>query len=130
MYYRDSTRQIGRSPKLNPHKYVGPCVVTKKHSDLLFEICSKQKGKRRVLHHNRLKPYLSDEIPDWVRKLQRRCRDEMGNGDPVTAVQEEGATRAATRKQHGKRGVPKEVQKDADTRRSDRARNPPQYYGV
>ena len=54
--YRDSTRQIGKSPKLNPHKYVGPCVVIKKHSDLLFEICSKQKGKRRVLHHNRLKP--------------------------------------------------------------------------
>ena len=53
-----------------------------------------------MLHHNHLKPYLSDEIPDWVRTLQRRCRDEMGNGDPIIAMQKnkESATRTATGK--------------------------------
>ena len=56
----------------------------------------------------------------------------MGNGDPIIAVQKnkESVTRTATGKQHGTRVVPKEVRKDADTRWSDRARNPPQYYGM
>ena len=79
VYFFDDTKQKGKSPKLNPKKWVGPCVITKKLSDLLFEVCSKQKGRRRVLHHNRLKPYESDEIPNWIRKLQKLCKTKENN---------------------------------------------------
>ncbi len=70
VYHLDSTKQKGKSPKLNPHKWIGPCIITKKYSDLLFEICVKQRGRRRLLHHNRLKPYHSEEIPQWILKFR------------------------------------------------------------
>ena len=72
VYVMDSTKKKGKSPKLNPFKWLGPCVVTKKFNDLLFEIASKKTGKRRVLHHDRLKPFLSDTVPAWVSELQKK----------------------------------------------------------
>lgn len=71
VYYLDSSRKIGLSPKLKREPWKGPYVVSKKLSDLLYEISGSQKNKRRVMHHDRLKPYLSDSIPDWVPAIQK-----------------------------------------------------------
>ena len=75
VYFLDSTKQKGRSPKLNPNKWIGPCVVVQKLSDLIFEIRSKQIGKTKVLHHDRLKPYTSVDVPSWVAKLSQKLKD-------------------------------------------------------
>ena len=112
VYYFDSTRQKGKSTKLNPKKWIGPCVVTCKFSDLLFEICVKQKGKRKILHHNRLKPFTSDEIPDWVKKMQRNCKKQTANNDYVYKTNK--PTNST----------------EPILRRSSRKKKQPQFYGV
>ena len=75
VYYLDSTKQKGLSPKLNPCKWIGPCVIVKKLSDLIFEIRSRQAGKTKVLHHDRLKPYTSSDVPSWVANLSHKLKD-------------------------------------------------------
>ena len=69
VYFLDSTRKIGKSPKLKSHKWRGPCVVLRRLSDLIYEIRAQQKGRAKILHHDRLKPFLSEEIPEWTRQL-------------------------------------------------------------
>ena len=71
VYYLDSSRKIAFSPKLRSQPWKGPFVVSKKFSDLLFEITGQQKSKVRVVHHDRLKPYHSNLIPDWVPSVRK-----------------------------------------------------------
>ena len=71
VYMRDTTRTPGLSPKLKQAKWIGPCIILRTLSDLLFEVRLKQRGKTKVLHHDRLKPYLSNEVPKWMKELQR-----------------------------------------------------------
>ncbi|XP_063961131.1 uncharacterized protein LOC135155571 [Lytechinus pictus] len=71
LYYLDTTKQKGLSPKLKSAFWMGPCIVTRKLSDLVSEIKSQQKGKLKVLHHGRLKPFRSTDIPKWVKARTR-----------------------------------------------------------
>ncbi|KAJ8022054.1 hypothetical protein HOLleu_39434 [Holothuria leucospilota] len=93
VYYRNDAKYKGLSPKLNPNKWFGPCVVTKKFSDLLFEIKPNAKAKVKVLHHDRLKPYLSDVIPDEIRRLQERVKTlaQDNKANQPTPVQSDGS---------------------------------------
>ena len=68
VYVRDSTRNKGLSP------WMGPGIIIRKFSDLVFEIRVNQKGKAKTLHHDRLKPYASDDIPYWMLNLQTKLR--------------------------------------------------------
>ena len=83
VYMRDSTKTKGISPKLQP-RYKGPCIVTRKRSDLLYEIRHKQKGKGKLLHHDRIKPYLSEDVPHWMSLLQTKLRQNDTNIDGQT----------------------------------------------
>ena len=67
VYYYDSTRTVGKSPKLKSDIWKGPFVVVKRFSDILFEIKSHTLGKSRVLHFDRLKPYTSDSVPEILK---------------------------------------------------------------
>lgn len=118
VYYLDSTRKIGKSPKLNPHKWIGPCVITKRFSDLLFEICFKLKGKRKILHHNRLKPYRSDDVPEWVTNLQRKCKEELISSQGKVSNHEHKKQSTSTTKD------------ERTLRRSSRPRQQPKYFGI
>ena len=108
VYVMDTARKKGKSPKLNPNKYLGPCVVTMKYSDLLFEIAAQKTGKRRVLHHNRLKPYLSDSVPEWATLLRKKLQQPSPNN-----VTQKKATTI-----------------DANLRRSPRNRQAPARFGL
>jgi hypothetical protein len=68
VYVLDSTRTVGLSPKLSSDKWKGPQLITRKISELLFEIKSTVKSRTKIIHHNRLKPYHGDEVPDWISK--------------------------------------------------------------
>ena len=70
VYYRDSTRTVGKSPKSKSDVWKGPCVVTRKFSDLLFEVKSHPVGKSKILHFDKLKSYTSDSVPEMVEKLR------------------------------------------------------------
>ena len=59
--------------KLGP-RYVGPYFVIDKVGLVNFRIQDKETSHPRVVHHNRLRPYLTREpfeIPEWVRKLSK-----------------------------------------------------------
>ena len=72
VYSLDSTKNVGRSPKLTSALWNGPLIVTRKLSQLLFEVKGPPKTKPNVLHHDRLKPYLSKVIPDWVPQIRNK----------------------------------------------------------
>lgn len=76
VYYLDSSRKIGLSPKLRSQPWKGPLVVKKKLSDLLFELVGQQMSKARIVHHDRLKPYHSDLVPDWVPSIRKSVLQE------------------------------------------------------
>ena len=69
VYCFDSTKVKGKSPKLKCDMWKGPFIITDKMSDLLFKIW-KPKSKVKVIHHDRLKYYTSDVIPEWVKKTK------------------------------------------------------------
>ena len=66
VYYLDSSQKIGFSLMLRSQPWKGPFVASKKFRDLLFEIMGQQKSNVRVVNHDRLKPYHSNLILDWV----------------------------------------------------------------
>lgn len=75
VYRLDSTRHKGLSPKLKSARWIGPCVITRKLSELIFEIRSSPRGKTTILHHDRLKPFLSANVPSWARELSQHARN-------------------------------------------------------
>ena len=45
----------------------------------LFEVCFKPKLRRRILHHNRLKPYESDKVPcTGMDAKSKSCKQDKG----------------------------------------------------
>ncbi|MES9883973.1 MAG: DDE-type integrase/transposase/recombinase [Sedimenticola sp.] len=74
VYIMDSTKTVGKSPKLKSELYKGPLVVTRKISNLLFEVKSGPKAKCKIVHHDRIKPFNCDTIPQWVLSLQQHLQ--------------------------------------------------------
>jgi transposase InsO family protein len=72
VYCLDSSRIVGKSPKLKAEVWKGPFVITRKISDLLFEITGSSKSKPKIVHHDRLKKYQCTTIPQWVVGLQKQ----------------------------------------------------------
>ena len=50
----------------------GPCEVIRKLSDKLFEVKPGLQSKSKILHCNRLKPYVSSIVPEGIVKLQQK----------------------------------------------------------
>lgn len=49
--------------------WLGPQVVTKKLSDVVYRVVNRKKST--VIHHDQLKPYPCAFVPGWARKIQR-----------------------------------------------------------
>lgn len=75
VWFRDESRRLKKCPKLQ-NLWLGPCVVLRKNSDLNYEIQLNAKGKRRTVHHNKLKPYVGDK-PNWVKSLTKKLTGEQ-----------------------------------------------------
>ena len=83
VYYLDSKKKIGLNPKLKREPWKGPFVVMRKISDLLYEISGPTESKKRVMHHDRLKPYYCDTIPDWVPAVQKSALQKRTASEPM-----------------------------------------------
>ena len=79
VFVRDSTRTKGKSPKLQP-SWKGPYVVMKRLGPVLYEVHDHKVSK--VLHHDRLKPCLMQDVPYW---LSRKRKDLVTSCDAVVA---------------------------------------------
>ena len=74
VYCLDSTRKVGKSPKLKSSVWKGPCLITRKISDLLFELKTGPNSRLKVIHHDRIKPYVAEETPSWIIKVRDGLR--------------------------------------------------------
>ena len=76
VYCLDTTKKVGKSPKLKSDIWKGPCVILRKISDILFEIKNSPKKRSKIIHHDRLKPYLTDSTPQWAVSLQKQVKED------------------------------------------------------
>lgn len=74
VYFLDLSRKVGLSPKLRQDPWKGPCIIVEKLSDLLYRIKTGFKSSPKVIHHDRLKPFLSDSKPYWITVSQNELR--------------------------------------------------------
>ena len=133
VYFHDSTRTIGKSPKLKSDIWKGPFVVIKKFSDILFEIKSHSLGKSRILHFERLKPYTSDSVPEVVQKL----RESINQGEcdenevrPFHMIRRNSRRKNAQKQVKISNDIKSSKPGDGSPRRSARHRKVPDRLGV
>ena len=119
VYTLDSTRIIGRSPKLKTAVWKGPHVIMEKINDLLYLVRFSPKKVPKVTHYERLKLYTSVSVPEWVANVRK---DLTGNVFPAVETIK-------------KKTVIKEAKKSSKSpehgllRRGDRQRRPPKRFG-
>ena len=70
-FYTD-VGQLGMAPKLRS-PYEGPYLVIKKINDLNYMIQLDGKGRKKVVHHNRLKPYLGNARLRWAKSAIKKA---------------------------------------------------------
>lgn len=75
VWVKNRVRKRGLCPKLQRH-FVGPFVVLERVTDVLYRIAPKEKGLERVVHFNRLKPYVFNLFSGRP-ELQSVERDRM-----------------------------------------------------
>ncbi|CAC5404232.1 unnamed protein product [Mytilus coruscus] len=69
VWYRNEIKREGICSKLQPF-FIGPCLVTKKINDLNYEIQIDAHSKRKVVNHDKLKPYNGQSHPRWIEKFK------------------------------------------------------------
>ena len=83
VYKLDSAKKVGQSPKLQK-VWKGTFLVVEVVSPVLFRIADRK--KTYVLHHDRLKPCLDQDVPLWLRRKRRSLLQGLNedNGEPDT----------------------------------------------
>lgn len=61
----NSARTKGLSPKLQ-RRWKGPFLIIHRLSDVVYRIQAKNRGKKMVVHADRLKPYLGEPLASWI----------------------------------------------------------------
>ncbi|CAG2219664.1 unnamed protein product [Mytilus edulis] len=64
VWYYQYQRKVGVNPKFQ-RPWHGPFVVTHRLNDVLYRIQLGPRMKPKVVHHDKLKPYLGDHGPTW-----------------------------------------------------------------
>ena len=64
VWYYHPKRKVGFNPKLQ-RPWKGPRIVVDRLNEVLFRIQSGPKAKPQVVHHDKLKPYLGEDKPEW-----------------------------------------------------------------
>ena len=64
VWYLYVERKPGISPKLT-RNWKGPYVITRKYGDVLYQIQRCPRGKPKLVHHDKFKPYIGENKPTW-----------------------------------------------------------------
>ena len=81
VWLHDPTKKKGLSHKLRNH-WKGPFHKVKKISDVTYRIQESQKSKPKVVHSDRLKPYLGENKQNW--NVYENVRNEPFDKDVVS----------------------------------------------
>ncbi|KAK3753675.1 hypothetical protein QZH41_003322 [Actinostola sp. cb2023] len=90
VWLHNPKRKKGRCPKLQNDVYEGPFLVIDRLDDLTYRIQKAPKAKAKVVHHNRLKPYEGDNVPDWL--VSKNSEDEEAKETKTPADRKERET--------------------------------------
>ncbi len=71
IWFRTEIGQLDVAPKLR-RPFEGPFLVVERLSALLYVIQMGKTKARRVVHHNRLKPYYGDQILPWAKAALKK----------------------------------------------------------
>lgn len=66
VWLHNPKRRIGICPKLQ-RNWEGPYVVIKRLNEVIYRIQKGPKARPKVVHQDRLKPYLGENIPTWFK---------------------------------------------------------------
>ena len=105
--------------------WVGPFKVLAALSDVTYRVQADSRGKQKILHFNRLKPYKGTDLPAWFTQKEptadvngaRDGREEPPNvegalargpqsGDTATSPPSGFRSQAVTEKARNKKGTP------------------------
>jgi hypothetical protein len=64
VWYYQYQRKVGLNPKLQK-PWHGPFVVIERLNDVMYRIKLSPKSKPKVVHHDKLKPYVGENRPTW-----------------------------------------------------------------
>ncbi len=70
IWYLNEMRRPGISPKLQD-LYLGPVLVIKAINDLNYLVQFDRKGTKKVIHHDKLKPYSGTQKVNWILKARK-----------------------------------------------------------
>ncbi|CAG2208721.1 unnamed protein product [Mytilus edulis] len=98
------TKTKGKSPKLKC-QWTGPFLIIEAYTDLIYKVKSSPNSRDRVLHHDRLKPFIGN-FNNWLQK----SKDDLDEGDSKDPA------------------VEPEIEKANITRKSTRDTKPPERY--
>jgi len=65
VWKKNERNQEGVCAKLQK-AFLGPFVILKAHNDLNYEVQLDEHGRKKVLHHDKLKPYTGHRVPEWA----------------------------------------------------------------
>ena len=74
VWYLAEIRKEGVNPKLQS-PYIGPCVIINKMNNLDYSIQIDKKGTKRLVHHNKIKPYIGNDVPKWAKAVKAKLND-------------------------------------------------------
>ena len=83
VWYKTDISQLHLAPKLRK-PYEGPYLVVKRINDLNYVIQCGAQGKRRLVHHNKLKPYEGTTKFKWAKSALARANADI----PVNVTDE------------------------------------------
>ena len=66
------TRKKGAGKKLDA-KYTGPYIIVKCLSPSVYKV--QGKSLTFVVHHDRLKAYVSEKLPSWILSIQKHLKE-------------------------------------------------------
>ena len=83
VWLHNPSRKKGLSPKLQ-RRWEGPYLIQKKLSEVTFRIQLKPRGKKKVVHFDRLKPYEGRSLVPWdgTEPPGTSCQQQRQHEDP------------------------------------------------
>jgi len=85
VYIRDNTKKKGQSPKLQA-PWKGPMVISACLGPVLYEVQGLR--NKRIMHHDRLKPYDCEVIPAWVKRQRSHILQKSNGTTDDSTIQE------------------------------------------
>jgi transposase InsO family protein len=73
VWYASALRQLHITPKLRC-PFEGPFLITERLNDLNYRVQFNAKGTSRIVHHNKLKPYLGNHTLNWAKAAIRKSK--------------------------------------------------------